>query len=271
MQLPSFISALLNWLASGFVGNLAAALVYTISIFLVGNAFNWIRHIFSYQHPMRGVWGLGHDRGELCLVVATIHPEVSITPLPPTTGLGGVHGAMYVAQAMMSAYPKRSASLQLIFSEEFMAYTDQMRRQDIVSLGGPKYNALSRALDAICRDSQPNGVRPIDLDLSDPQNVQVLTDGKPLAEPAVRDKVDYAIITHMVNPWDSSKVAILLEGVFTYGVGAAAQMLTAQYVNQLRKPKFAAVIRTGRWQALVKVEIVGGANILTLVNVLPLA
>lgn len=273
MSLDKSLGDLLASFANQIIGNVLVSLVILVIGYFAGVLYTRLRDFFSKSGPIKRVWRLNSGSGVVYLVAATIHPEPSASAtaagpsrqIPPTTGLGEFQAASYVSQSLSVGYPRKDKTIEIALSEDFEVYPPTARSGEIVSLGGPRHNATTRAYK--------NGRElPFDFDLGDPNFSVVEKQDGQVVNRYTPDRVgkpgtDYSIVTRLPNMHDPKKknAVFLLEGSGTYGVTGSALVLTLSHIGAFAA--YSRELKQERWQALVRVNVDGTAITPTLLKV----
>ncbi len=278
MHLDSLINSLFSLFTNGIVSNLVSSFIVLVVGSIAGILFANLRDFIAKSRPIRRVLRLNPHGGTLYVVAATIRPQApgavqgdgSPQRATPSTGLGELKAASYINQALTVGYPRRANKIELVLSETFTGFKEDDKSGEIISLGGPKFNEMTRSY----REGQQLA---LNFDLSDPGNASVV---ERRAGAVVRTyqqvrtgvhRKDFGIITRLPNRLDPRKenAVFLLEGAGTYGVEGCAKMLTLARIGGFSR--YARELKEQWWQALVEVSVEGNLVTPTLVRVIAIS
>ncbi|SRR6266567_1220496 len=228
------------------VQNITINLVASFIWFLIGIGLTQLYFYFSQKSPLRRVWGIRRSDREFHVAVSSLSPQKASEYKRPTTGIGELQAISFVRESLISAYGS-STNIQLAFSNKF---PDTFLANNIISVGGIKYNEITRLL-----------LRSMNLPLD------IITDANAYAfdtilnqryNPVINGTTveeDYGLIIKMPNLYNHERTVLILRGTHTFGTAGAGRMLTKPYVIRLAKE-----IRKSKakyWQALVFTRVRG--------------
>lgn len=164
-------------------------------------------------------------RGPLDVVIASTHTEVGAPGAVqrlPTSGWGQVLGVSFAWPVLSARYPKKDVRVSLSAHTSGLGFRD-----DLIMLGGPLTNAVSRAfLEALSEQHRTS----VEFDIEGP-NVRVPGQSIGSFDLEIQDEVDgvpakdLCLIVVAPNPWETRRRAVLCCGLTTYGTAAAASLL----------------------------------------------
>jgi hypothetical protein len=134
----------------------------------------------------------------------------------PATGIGQVRALAALAPSLARAYPEIDFDRTLMASE----CTGEMLESDLVVLGGPKNNQVSRDLLAALGDRCPARQEGSQIIWSDGSGKQRAYSG--IVEQG-DVKRDVGLVIQCPNPLNKNRTLILVSGSHTYGTVAAAR------------------------------------------------
>jgi len=225
----------------GIFNNVVASALWLVIGLILGGIVEYIRR----QRSPRVVWRLSKSERDLSVAISTLQPQETGQYARPTTGLGALIAAASVSESLADAFLMNRPRMHLHFSERF---PPNLLRSPLVTIGGPRFNSMSD------RQLSSPGLR-YSFVVEEPASIRDNLTGATLSAVKRNNVVekDYALITKTRNPFNDATLAINLAGIHTFGVGAAALMLTKPYIRELAK----RVRKLGPdWQVLLEVQVV---------------
>jgi hypothetical protein len=233
---------MLGFDAGGIFNNVVASALWLALGLLLGGTADYVRR----RRSLRLVWDLARTQKDLSVAISTLQSQDTGQYARPMTGLGALVASASVSQSLADAYPRNRPRLHLHFSDGFPA---GLLRNPLVAVGGPRFNDVSRQ-----QMSSP-GLRYI-YDLGERAVIRDTVSGAVYSSSMHQNGVekDYALITRTRNPYNRETFVLSLSGIHTFGVAAAALMLTKPHVRDVAR----RVRGLGpEWQVLLEVPVVG--------------
>lgn len=234
--------------------NLLASLLFFVLGFGVSRI---VRHC-SLGAPLRRTWQLKPNTDkhiDVQIIAATLSQQENAYDRPGT-GMGEVQAYAAVRESLLAAYGD-GLRLRFTFSRDYLSQLDLSPKNEpahVISLGGRKYNEVT----AYFRDRysqlplwvEHNGREPVEV---------VLCRGEEQKRyrPVFRDgelTTDYGIVSRLpALGGNRDSTVFLVEGVRTYGVGAAGLLFLPPLISELHTLTKQAKCRY--WQALVTIDV----------------
>jgi hypothetical protein len=217
---------------------------------------------FAYLHdelPLAEIWGLKgsweiRKRKHEALVAVTQLDYVS--PEGPLTGMGELRAYALISESLIQAYRNLMGimHIELRHSGDF---SGDLGCNNIISIGGPKYNEVTRDFRERFSD-----VLPLYFEIEDTKQYVVDRNEKKRYESNTQqgnNLLDYGVITKLSNPYHPGKceesVVFLVEGTYTYGLAAIGRLLTKDYFRSLLKEVKGS--ESPYWQVLIRAQVKG--------------
>lgn len=234
------------------MGDIAKELLGAALGVLATGAASFFLHRVAITKARR-LWRLRQPKG-LSIVLSTSARVSTGTYDRPVTGLGPARALGLVAPSLVTAY--RTLSENAVTLSEFC--DDRAREGDLILLGGPKNNAVTR--EALARLDRK---LPITMKTVKDERILRRTDsGDELVQPAStpspsfgRSGADYGFILRAPNCFDSSGTLTIFAGTHTYGTVAAARYFldNAKEMRKLTKQK--------RFVILIRARVTAGEHV----------
>lgn len=216
--------------------NIVTSLFVNVIWLLLGVLATIIIRFLTRTRPARRLWQLKNPN-DLIIVVATSVKTFTGEYYRRATGIGQLRALSLIVGSLRKAY-KATIDRNIVMSDEDLG---ERAENDLILLGGTKNNNYTqRLLERQCIVKlKPEGIIwNVDGDV-----IEFL--------PKVENDhvvVDYGLIIKTTNPYShSSSKVIIIAGVHTQGVVAAARYFTENYFNKLKfsssKPNIVTVIK----------------------------
>lgn len=205
-------------LFTSLVANVIWALLGVLGVYTYRVIFNIL--------PTKRLWKL-RDPKNLLICVATSTRTDTGKYLRPATGIGQVQALALIFPSLSSAYRDVQVKNILLSDEQMQSRIEN----DLIILGGPKNNQITRKLLDKLRDLQYLDQIENDIIWRAQPNPKRFT-------PTVINGIvtrDYGIIVRMENPFSpDNNTVCLFSGGHTYGTVAAAKYFVSNLYNQSR-------------------------------------
>lgn len=144
--------------------------------------------------------------------------------------MAGVRALVETGRSLSFLNPERD--IEIYSSAEA---TNKQLEGNIVTIGGPRSNVVTMKLIQYLKLPWDYDIMPKNMPKEDRDRKKCITDGKNKMFPCFSDgdlQKDVALLVFGPNPFNTSKRYLLLSGLFSYGVLAAARSVSALHYNK---------------------------------------
>lgn len=174
--------------------------------------------------------------------------------------MGEAKAYAFVRESLSDTYGEK-VDLQFGFSDDFAGKSNATldgEEPHIISLGGPKYNAIAKRLHEHFSDL-PLYVDHVDGEPEAIVDRRLNTRYEPRFDDNKNLIEDYGLVSRLPPDGGNGKVVVfLIEGIRTYGVAAAGQLFVPPLVKELHS--LVKQAPHGYWQALVRTQVGGTSS-----------
>jgi hypothetical protein len=224
----------MTWLAGQVIGGLVGASVTIILAWLTRRGLT---------NAERRAWRVRHLR-EVTVVLSTSARVTTPTYDRPVTGLGPARSLGLLAPSLVKAYDTLPEDAVMLSA--FVRDSD--RAGDLVLLGGPKNNAVTREalhrLDRLLPITMETRGDEVILVRDQYHDEEALSPASTHAPSRGRSGADYGLIIRAVNCFDPSGTLTIFAGSHTYGTVAAAEYFLRHRKEFRRMQGFAVVVKS---------------------------
>jgi hypothetical protein len=227
-------------ISSIFDNILASGLWFILGLAAAGT-FNYFRR----GRLLRSIWQLPKGTADVSVAVSTLQPQNTGLYSRPTSGLGALIATASVSQSLADTYHRHRPQLHIHFSDGFPS---NLLHHPLIIVGGPRYNSISERLLG-------NPLLRFRFEIDQPSYILDHETGATFRPTIDGERVirDFALVTRCRSPYDANQFALVLAGVHTYGVAAAALVMTSGHTAKLAR----TIRKLGdTWQVLIEVEVV---------------
>lgn len=218
-------------------------IIVAIIMFVLGVGAKRIYNYHRLTRPFNRVWRLKDEESNQIYVVTGSIPHDTYKHL---MACGDVDAYAEIAACLRRQV--RKAKIKSFFSPEFPT---KFLDENIVSIGGPVWNKVTQNF------MKQSGC-PIDYDLKDRCFVDVKTGRRFYNQVVGGNGIDYGLIIHSANPYDTSKMVVLFIGGYTYGVLAGARYMSpfSETGSNSLRALSKRIQKTNSYCVLLKVEVI---------------
>jgi hypothetical protein len=233
---------------------LAAPIIFVLG-FLVFRSFAYLRAELPLAQiwDLKGSWELRKWKHEALVVVTKLD---YVTAEGPLTGMGELRAHALISESLIQAY-RNLLGIMHIDSRHSGDFSGDLGCSNIISIGGPKHNEVTRDLRELYSEALP-----LYFVIEDKSQYVVDRRNNEVYESSTQqgsNMLDYGVITKLSNPYHPGEceesVVFLVEGTYTYGLAAAGRLVTKDYFRTLLKELKGS--KSPYWQVLVRAQVKG--------------